>query len=355
MGSPDTPFTHSSTAKTLSRPETLRLILAAQTGGMKKTLLALNTDLSATVSDGKAPEWVELIPAGPTVTGRDGRQWLFDEQGQALVLSSFTDRAIELPIDWEHSTQHRATKGEDAPAGGWIKQLEIRDGALWGQVDWTPRASLQVINREYRFLSPVFDYDAVTMRIARLVSAGLTNKPNFLLTALNQEDPETTPVKLSPALLALLGLPETATEEDAIAAINKLKTAQAANSEQPNLALFVPRADYDALSGRATNAEQALVKLQRADHDKEVDAVLTAATQAGKIVPATLEYHRASCQDAEGLKRLKDFVAAAPSVGDPTDLGKRKTDSTETALNAEEQKVASLLGMSESEFIKGKA
>lgn len=331
------------------------MTLAAQTCGMKKTLLALNTDLSATVSDGKAPEWVELIPAGPTVSGRDGRQWLFDEQGQALVLSSFTDRADELPIDWEHATQHRATKGEEAPAGGWIMQLEIRDGALWGKVDWTPRASVQVISREYRFLSPVFDYDAVTMRIARLVSAGLTNKPNFLLTALNQEDPETPPVKLSPALLALLGLPETATEEEAIAAINKLKTAQAANAEQPNLALFVPRADYDALSGRATNAEQALVKHQKADHDKEVDAVLTAATQAGKIVPATLEYHRASCQDAEGLQRLKDFVAAAPSVGDPSDLGRRKTDNTATALNAEEQQVASLLGMSESEFIKGKA
>lgn len=355
MGSPDTPITLSETAKTLSRPETLRLILAAQTGGMKKTLLALNTDLSAAVSDGKAPEWVELIPAGPTVSGRDGRQWLFDEQGQALVLSSFTNRADELPIDWEHSTQHRATKGEDAPAGGWIKQLEIRSGALWGQVEWTPRASVQIINREYRFISPVFDYDAVTMRIARMVSAGLTNKPNFLLTALNHEDTETTPVKLSPALLALLGLPETATEEEAIAAATKLKTAQATNSEQPNLTQFVPRADFDAMTGRATNAEQALVNRQKEDHAKEVEAVITAATQAGKIVPATVEYYRASCQDTEGLQRLKDFVAAAPSVGDPTSLGQRKHDNTATALNAEEQKVASLLGMSEAEFSKGKA
>lgn len=321
-----------------------------------KTQLALNTDLSATVSDGKAPEWVELIPPGPNVTGRDGRQWLFDEQAGMLVQSSFHGRAIDLPIDWEHATQHRASKGESAPAAGWIKQLELRDGALWGLVDWTPRASEQVINREYRFLSPVFDFDPDTTRIARLVSAGLTNKPNFLLTALNQETTENTPVKLSPAFLAALGLPETATEEQAIAAAAQLKaTAQATNTEKPNLTQFVPRADYDALGVRATNAEQALATQKRVDHDKQVDAAITSATQAGKITPSTVEYHRAMCQDEAGLNRFKEFVTAAPVVAAASDLGDRKPDHLKTALNSEEQQVAKLLGMSEADFIKGKA
>ena len=321
-----------------------------------KTQLALNTDLSATVSDGKAPEWVELIPPGPNVTGRDGRQWLFDEQAGMLVQSSFLGRAIDLPIDWEHATQHRASKGESAPAAGWIKQLELRDGALWGLVDWTPRASEQVINREYRFLSPVFDFDPDTTRIARLVSAGLTNKPNFLLTALNQETTENTPVKLSPAVLAALGLPETATEEQAIAAAAQLKaTAQATNTEKPNLTQFVPRADYDALGVRATNAEQALASQKKADHDKQVDAAITSATQAGKITPSTVEYHRAMCQDEAGLNRFKEFVTAAPVVAAASDLGDRRPDHLKTALNAEEQQVAKLLGMSEADFIKGKA
>ena len=321
-----------------------------------KTQLALNTDLSAAVSDGQAPEWVELIPQGPKVTGRDGRQWLFDEQAGMLVQSSFTGRAIDLPIDWEHATQHRATKGEDAPAAGWIKQLEIRDGGLWGLVAWTPRGANQVVNREYRFLSPVFDYESDSTRIVRLVSAGLTNKPNFLLTALNQETLENSPVKLSPALLAALGLPETATEEQAIAATTQLKTtAQAMNAERPNLEQFVPRADYNALESRAINAEQALATQKKADHEKAVDALITAATQAGKITPATVEYHRAACHDETGLARFKAFVEAAPVVAAASNLGERKPDNTATALNAEEQKVASLLGMSEAEFIKGKA
>ncbi|WP_104911928.1 phage protease [Pseudomonas sp. LG1D9] len=321
-----------------------------------KTQLALNTDLSATVSDGKAPEWVELIPPGPSVTGRDGRQWLFDEQAGTLVQSSFHGRAIDLPIDWEHATQHRASKGESAPAAGWIKQLELRNGALWGLVDWTPRASEQVINREYRFLSPVFDFDPDTTRIARLVSAGLTNKPNFLLTALNQENTEVTPVTLSPALLTALGLPATATEEQALAATAQLKaTAQATNTEKPNLEQFMPRADYDSVLLRATNAEQALADQKKTEHNKQVDALITSATQAGKITPATADYHRAACQDETGLARFKAFVDAAPVVAAPSNLDERKHDKTTTALNSEEQHVAKLLDMSEADFIKGKA
>ncbi|MCF6763781.1 phage protease [Pseudomonas fragi] len=323
-----------------------------------KTQLAFNTEIYSSVelSDGKAPDWVELIPAGPTVVGRDGRQWLFDEQAQMLVQSSFTTRAIDLPLDWEHATQHRAPKGESAPAAAWISQFEIREGALWGKVAWTPNGEIQVTNREYRFLSPVFDFDPDTTRIARLVSAGLTNKPNFLLTALNQETTENMPVKLSPALLAALGLPETATEEQAIAATTQLKaTAQAANTEKPNLTQFVPRADYDALGLRATNAEQALATQKKADHDKQVDAAITSATQAGKITPSTVEYHRAMCQDEAGLNRFKEFVTAAPIVAAPSDLGGKKPQDTATALNAEEQQVAKLLGISEADFIKGKA
>lgn len=321
-----------------------------------KTQLALNTDLSATVSDGKAPEWVELIPPGPNVTGRDGRQWLFDEQAGTLVQSSFLGRAIDLPIDWEHATQHRASKGESAPAAGWIKQLELRNGALWGLVDWTPRASAQVINREYRFLSPVFDFDPDTTRIARLVSAGLTNKPNFLLTALNHENTEVTPVTLSPALLTALGLPATATEEQALAATAQLKaTAQATNTEKPNLEQFMPRADYDSVLQRATNAEQALAEQRKTEHNKQVDALITSATQAGKITPATVDYHRAACQDETGLARFKAFVDAAPVVAAPSNLDERKPDKTATALNAEEQHIAKLLDMSEADFIKGKA
>lgn len=320
------------------------------------TLVALNTDLSLLpATAGQAPAWVELIPAGPVITGRDGRRWLFDEPAQQLVLSSFTARAVDLPIDWEHATQHQAPSGSPAPAGGWISRLEIRDGALWGEVSWTPRAEAQVVAREYRFLSPVFDYLEDSSRIVRLVSAGLTNQPNLVLTALNQESPtpESTDVKISAALLALLGLPETATEQEAItAATNLQQTAQAANSER-NLAQFVPRADYDALTQRATNAEQALASHHKAQHQSTVDAEIQAALTAGKITPATQEYHRAACSEQGGLDRFREFVKAAPAVGEASGLENRKpNEATATALNAEQQAVCAQFGMDPAEFAK---
>lgn len=332
----------------------------ANLAGMRNRI-ALNVDL--TVLAATAPDEVELIsapdPATGQVQGRDGRSWLFDTQAQTAVLEGFRQGAIDLPIDWEHATQHRAPHGEEAPAAAWIERIEVRGGgALWGQVKWTPRAADQVVNREYRFLSPVFDYDPKTHRIVRLVSAGLVNKPNLPLQALNQEDtPMSRSTLLAAAIVASLGLSEDASDDAVAQAINTLKkdkdTATALNAaNQPNLERFVPRGDYDAMQTRATNAEQALKTRDKTDHDAAVDATIKGALQAGKITPATEDYHRAACSDTRGLERFKAFVGAAPAVGDPSNLDGKKPTGAVTALNAEQKEACRLLGMSEADFAK---
>ena len=40
-------------------------------------------------------------------------------------------------------------------------------------------------------------------------------------------------------------------------------------------------------------------------------AEIEAALGAGKITPATVEYHKASCRQDGGLERFRDFVKAA--------------------------------------------
>jgi phage I-like protein len=320
-----------------------------------KTLLALNTDLSATAAtDGKAPEWVELIPAGPTVLGRDGRTWLFDDLAQRLVLDAFTSRGLDLAVDWEHASEILAPSGQPAPASGWVDQLEIRDGALWGHIAWTPTAAAQVASREYRFLSPVFDYDLTFMRISRMVSVGLTNKPNLFLTALNHEAQEHQ-VPLPIALCSALGIAESATENEAIAAAAQLKTAAAArNSEQPDLNRFVPRPDFDAVQARALNAETALATHQRTERDSAINTEIEAALKAGKITPATADYHRAACAEQGGLDRFRSYVQAAPVVADVSGLSgiQPKDPGTATALNAEQTAICAQFGLDPVEFAK---
>lgn len=103
--------------------------------------LALNSANSVTV-----PDWILLIPAG-TVVGVDGRSWVNDQPNN--VVSLFNNRQLDLPIDWEHATEVRAPKGLDAPAAGWIQAMEVREGAVWGCVEWTAAGVNCISSKSY--------------------------------------------------------------------------------------------------------------------------------------------------------------------------------------------------------------
>ncbi len=132
--------------------------------------------------NGAAPEWVELLPAGERIIGRDGRNWIANPSG---VLAAFQADTKTLPIDYEHATEIKGSKGEAAPAVAWIVELEVRaGGSVWGRVYWNEEGRQAVESRKYRYLSPVFTFSKSGV-IQCLLSAGLTNMPNLQLTALN--------------------------------------------------------------------------------------------------------------------------------------------------------------------------
>lgn len=325
------------------------------------TRAALNAELPANNS---APDWIELIPAGPAINGRDGRQWLLDDDARNDVLETFRSRNTQSPIDWEHASERRAHNGEEAPAAGWVDRLEDRGGAIWGHVQWTPRAKNQIENREYRFISPVFDFDPRTGRIARFVSAGLTNQPNLSLTALNREETprstnpqEKSNVNIPKAVADALGVAEDADVETVVAAVNKLKSdvSRAENAERhPSLERFVPRGDFDAMQTRATNAEQALQAEKTKQHQAAVDAAIEDAVKGGKITPATADYHRAACKEDGGLERFKKYVESSPVIAPDSGLDGKNANETSRALNDEEKAAARALGIPEDQFIKGR-
>lgn len=327
---------------------------------------AINRELP---QDGSVPEWLELIPPGPVVQGVDGRAWTFGPAEVRQVLTEFNQHLGEIVADWEHASEHKAPKGEEAPAAGWIKQLEERDGALWGRIEWTERAANQISQREYRYISPVFLYTTDEQRrIQRLTSVGLTNQPNFALKALNQEDPAAAGGDSDPnqgdnptmdkELLARLGLPEDATAEQVRAAVDGLKgelaTAQNRGQQGPSLDKFVPRTDYDNALSRATNAEERLASLEKERQDEAIDTAINQALEDGKITPASVEYHKAQCRSEGGLDRFKAFVDAAPEVGGDAGLAGKKPPQQEQgkAMNAEMRAVAAQMGNSEEDLKK---
>lgn len=313
---------------------------------MKNSIAINAVELAA--KPGEVPEWIKLIPAGPVI-GRDGRSW--SNSNPEKILASFTAMNQDLPIDIEHSSHLRAPKGEPAPAVGWIVELNVRGGEIWGKASWNQEGQKLVGDKAYRYVSPTIVYTQGDGIIVGLRSVGLTNQPNLELPALNRQNEEGS----MKSILAALGLAETAGEADAVAKIKTLTSdlATAANrADNPPLDRFVPRADYDTALNRATTAEQALHSTRNEQLEVAVNAAIEGALKEGKITPATADYHRALCRQEGGLARFADFVKAAPVIGGDSGLGGKAADGTATALNAEQQQIAAMFGNTAEDLAK---
>lgn len=149
------------------------------------------------------PEWIQLIPAGPAIVGRDGRRWTLPDP--ETIIAAFQANNADLPVDFEHSTQHKAPKGDFAPAVGWIKDMEVRNAALWAKVEWTQDGQAAVASKGYRYVSPVFTFEKETGVILQMISAGLTNNPNLEMAALNAAGTDEE-IEMDKAILEALGL-----------------------------------------------------------------------------------------------------------------------------------------------------
>lgn len=299
------------------------------------------------------PSEIQLLPAGAHIVGRDGRQWRNDRP--EWVITNTQQNGMELPLDWEHATEHQALYGGPAPAAAWLdpQSLELRDGALWVQVAWTQKGRDAVASREYRYISPVFEYESESRRILRLLSAGLTNRPNLRLQALNHQQETVMEDRLRPAL----GLPQEATEEQVLSALNTLNTQltdtqaqlqtalesppdaaqyvpiaqyiqaltratdaetalETARNQQatPDMTQYVPMAQYHQVLTRATDAETALNTQREAERETAINQAVDQAIEAGQIAPASREFYLAGCQQEGGLERFRTFTQTAPKV-----------------------------------------
>jgi len=320
---------------------------------MKRNAAAINT-MEIPLANGDLPEWVELIPAG-AVDGRDGRSW--NNSRPESILAHFAQLACDLPIDINHSTELKAPKGEPAPAIGWVMELEDRNGAIWGRVEWNATGKQLVGERAYRYLSPVIIYQPSSGTIVGLTSVGITNRPNLQLPALNHEqgaEPQEENTMLK-ALLAALALPETATEAEAVAKVKTLQgelTTAMNRADNPSLEKFVPRADFDAALAKATNAEQKLAQIKTEQSETAINAAIEQALKDGKITPATADYHKAQCRQDGGLERFTAYCAAAPVIAGASGLEGKKVDGETKALNAEQQQIAEMFGNSAEDLEK---
>ena len=300
------------------------------------------------------PEEIQVIPYGIDVQTPKG-PFTLDEEGAASVMATFAGQKNQMVIDYEHQT----LQGVQAPAAGWITRLinKGKDG-IWAAVEWTERARQYLANREYRYVSPVFLKRISDNKVLRLINVALTNQPNIdgmvplvnkfeikiaeeestmwkeLLKALGLAETAAEQeavaavnklkLTLNKAVLATLGLAETATEQEAVAMINKLKTSVALVANKAVLTAL-------GLADTATEAEvtgtimamkqshdrvgalaQELANLKASLGAKDATDLVAQAMKDGKITPAQKDWAEEYAK--RDLAGFKVFVAKAPTV-----------------------------------------
>lgn len=333
---------------------------------------------------------IQLTPAGPVFRSADGSgrpadvpAWRIDAASAERAIARLAARANPLVIDYEHQTLLAEKNGQPAPAAGWFKALEWRDGlGLFATgVEWTPRAAAMIAAGEYRYLSPVFEYDRRTGEVLGVRMAALTNDPGLdgmaavaLTAALAAFDgaaaipvfqPEETLMNETlKKLLAALGLPDSTPEGDALKAVAALKekadqaegaqaqlTAQVAalKAQAPDPAQYAPVATMLALQ-----TEVAALTARIAEG--EVAQVIEGALDEGKLSQAQKEW--AENLGKKDLAALKAFVASAPAIAalkgmQSNGLPSAGSGSGNAASDADVA-VMKAMGLSADEFSKGK-
>lgn len=296
----------------------------------------------------------QLLPAGEFAS-RDGRPgpdktWKLSNEDGRAVAQRMNALAAQTPIviDYEHQTLHAKDNGQPAPAAGWMNGgfVEWLDGkGLFTAVDWTDRARAAINGKEYRFISPVLQYDA-TGRVLGVVMAALTNFPGLVgmapaqataltaaLNALNHDELQEPDMALLASLLLALGLPAETTEAAALSAVAALKTK--ADAPPPKAALSTALtaalglsegADETAalsavatLKGTGTTAATAMAALQgevaqlRAQvNGAALNGIVDKAIAEGKLAPAIRDW--ALNLGKTDMAALTAYIAAAPVI-----------------------------------------
>lgn len=168
---------------------------------------------------------------------------------------------------------------------------------------------------------------------------------------------------MDPKILAALGLSAGATAVQAVLAIDKMKddastalnraSSLEAQVATPDATKWVPRADHELALNRVKTFETE----QATRNEAAIVAAVDGAVAAGKVAPASKDYHLAACRQVGGLDRFVAMVGGAPSLvgvaGQGATAGVPAAIAA-TALNAEEQAVAKQLNMSHEDFAKAK-
>lgn len=331
-----------------------------------KTFLAALSAAKVGNTDGL----IKIVPKGQfaPVDGRTDTgvpHWTMSADLAQQIIAAFDAAQTDLVVDYEHATLKAAETGQQNPAAGWIsKYVWDDDRGLMGEVKWTQRAKDMIDSGEYRYLSPVLEYDTLG-NVRGLHSVALTNSPaldGMALAALSRQNsinPKQETSMNKEALIKLLGLAADADDKAIEAALAEaqeklggktLAEALAAPKEEPQ-------------GGKAEDSEVAELKAQVAALSKKViamevggtsDGLIRAALSDGRLLPhQEASARQLAAKDPEAFKNLMEGSLKLAALS-KTQTGGKGAAGGEPALTPEEIEVAKQLGISAEDYQKAK-
>lgn len=310
----------------------------------------------------------------------------------ATLIAAADARATPYVIDYDHQTLLTKENGKPAPAAGFFKKLEWREGVgLFAiDVEWTENAKDYIASGEFKFISPVIGYNKGTGNVTALYMAAITNNPSidgmnevllstaalhFQFTPLTSMEPIMD--ELLENLRWMLNLPVGSTADEIKAQLQKLidqiktdptvtaaasfdlaahlqaqgaqvvalnaQVAQGANTPDP--AKFVAVGVMQALQSQVAQLSADLTA-------KNVNDVVVAALNANKLLPSQEAWARA--WGAKDLTGLQSYIANTPSI---VALNSMQTTivppgAQATSLTENQAALCAALGVKPEDFLK---
>lgn len=342
-------------------PARLVTVVAASAAATEQTIVGAAMEISLG-QDNTPPEWVRLIPAG-TFTLNDGRGTFHNPTpDQVITATKAWLGGREASGDFDHATEYVEKTGGKAVAAAWIKDWRIQAGAIDARVEWTKTATAHLADKDYRYLSPVFDASRDGNRVLRVRRFALTNNPAInelpAIAASQSQTMENDLDKFLTLIASALGLSSELTEASVIAAAASMRsrldtvvsaaalkadataeTIVASLRDKPDAAKWIAASEHQRVTAELVTVAAARDELQKKRSTDEVETVLAAAIKEGKVTPGGKAYWTEACASAGSAAPLKKYLETAVVVVTPGKEAENPDPSLITAatLSAEQK------------------
>ncbi len=286
--------------------------------------------------------WIMALPkgrfAGTMETREDGKstfteiQQVLDDEAIDRMLADFAE-AQKAPnfggllVDLDHLSHRSDSKSE---AAGWVLGMEKRDDGLWVKPRWTEMGLPLVEGGTYRFVSPVLseleNLGRNEYRPAKFERLALTNDPKLkgMPPITNRQNTNRTENKMDTKklLCSLLGLPETASDEDISAAVGPV-------AERLKNATAAANACAADMKNRVTDLEAKLTTANREKAELLATVIEYDSAKFGRFVQDKEELKKQLVANREGTLATLKLI----TDGDPDKAGRRPTHDAKNRNN----------------------